>query len=599
MRTPHSLTHTTATDRPQNVIFFDTETTQIKIDETLSKQILKVGYVIRTRTKGNDYLKVCKEYAFYDKSTFWELVSKWVRAKTITYLVAHNLVFDLVVLDGFNELWSKDFELNSFYSKGMTSIFRWSRGNAKLIGLDNTNFYPGKLAKWGEAIGEPKLEIDFKTATPDELLNYNVQDVRIMVKLWRTWLKFLDTNQCGAFKFTVPSTALNTYRHRFMEHNIYIHSNENILALERDSYKGGRTEVFYQGRLNSSEYYYLDINNLYGYILRTYTFPTSLYGSSKRVSKEILKRRLDKYLVIANVTININDNPYAYKVNTKTAYPTGLFQTTLTTPELQLAIQRDWIKEVHSIAWYNHHFIFRDYIDYFYQLRLSYRKQELTGFENIAKLFINSLYGKFGQLGLNQVVIGKTDIQNILKEVVFDLETGKKFYHIYLAGKIYRETKEGESYNSFPAVASHVTAYARMYLFSLIRKVSPSHVFYTDTDSLIVDKTGYKELESLINPNILGLLKVELQSDWLEVNAPKDYQMEGRRKTKGISPKAIEISPGVFEQEQWSRLDGLIQSGDVSEYKMRKVIKHQKREIFSGIVQPNGWVVPFHLPLSD
>jgi hypothetical protein len=597
MRKPHTLTVTKAKDRPNNVIFFDTETKQVQVDNETIRQVLDVGYVIRTRTVKGEYLKIQSKVAFNDITTFWNKIDEWIRDKTKTYLVAHNVVFDLVVVNGFIELTNRGWELVSFYSKGMTSIFRWRKDSKHLIILDNTNFFPGKLGMWGELIGVPKLDIDFETATKTELLEYNIRDVVIMVELWRLWLSFLDDNDCGAFKFTIPATALNTFRHRFMKHKIFIHNNQDVLELERLSYKGGRTEVFRQGEFYNDKFYYLDVNNLYGYILKTFTMPTALYGHSTTNSIGLLSRRLAKYLVVADVTLLTSDNPFPHKVNGHTAYPVGEYRTVLTTPELALAIRKDWISQVHSFAWYRHAKIFSDYVKYFKELRDHYKTVKKDSFANIAKLFVNSLYGKFGQLGLEQVQVGETDLETIAKETIFDLENNDKYWLIYLAGIIFKETKQGESYNSFPAIASHVTGYARMYMYKILRTVPRFHVFYMDTDSVIVDSVGYNSLKDMIDDKELGKLKIELSSDYLIINAPKDYQMEGRKRTKGIRDNAIEISDGTFQQEQWCRLDGMIHRGNVTNYYVKTITKEQRRDIYSGEVSPSGWVLPFRLPL--
>ena len=418
-----------------------------------------------------------------------------------------------------------------------------------------------------------------------------------MVKLWRSWLQFLDENKCGNFQVTVPSTAFNTWRYRFNSHKIYIHANELALKLERDSYKGGRTEVFFQGRAPEDTYYYLDVNNLYGFILQENKFPTNFLGAVETNSLTILERRLDKYAVTADVSLDVNDNYFPMRYDNHTCYPLGKFRTTLTTPELLLSLERGWLVGVHALSWYTQEELFRDYVSYFYSKRLEYNAAGQTDFATICKLLINSLYGKFGQKGMKQVQIGICDKGIIGKQTVYSLETGERRIQIHLSGKVWEQRTTGEAYNSFPAIAAHVTALARLHMTKIIKSVTTGHVYYTDTDSLIVDKQGYKELEYLIDLTQLGKLKVELSSNDLTIRAPKDYSMGERNRIKGVSKKAIELSEGVYQQEQWIRLSGLLRSGTVSRYTVKDIIKRQRRTIFSGTVLPSGWVVPLVFPL--
>ncbi len=255
--------------------------------------------------------------------------------------------------------------------------------------------------------------------------------------------------------------------------------------------------------------------------------------------------------------------------------------------------------EAHSIAWYREEKLFTDYVETFNVLRRDYERQGDKGFAKICKLLVNGLYGKFGQRSLKIEQIGECDPSIVKRERVSDVQTDEIFDQVYLAGFIYRERKEGESFHSFPAIASHVTAYARIHLFALAAIVPTNHVFYMDTDSLVVDQQGYNALEGKIEPGKLGALKIEQQSPWLKIHAPKDYAMENRVKLKGISPNAEKLGEGVYKQTHWLKLAGLIREGVVEGYITKEVIKHQLRVIHSGVVQPGGWVQPFHLPLPQ
>jgi len=594
-RKPHLLDKLKSSNRPTNFVFFDTETRADHVSTWEVIQRLRLGVAIHCRTMKGKYLKMQNGVVFYAADQFWDYLETKARDHTTTYLVAHNIIFDLVVVNGFEILTKRGWKLGSFYTKGGVTILRWSKGKRKLDMLDNGNLFSGSLASWGSVIGLPKLEVDFESVTDQELLTYCRRDVEIMVELWRIWLKFLDDNDCGAFKPTVASTAMTTWRHRFLPHTVHIHNIKPALQLERDAYHGGRVEVLYQGMLEGDNYYYLDVNNMYGYVLSRYLYPRGIVKYIEKPSVSMLLRKLYNYAVIARVTVTVDENWFSYQLNGHTCYPLGTFDTVLTTPELILALNRGWIDQVHEMAYYYQCDLFSDYVKYFHSQRSSYRDQGMNGYANICKLLINGLYGKFGQQGFEQKIIGQAGVNEVWEYSVYDV-THQEFYrHIALAGNVYEERRTGESYNSFVAIAAHTSAYARMLLNQIRTLVPDRHVYYMDTDSLIVDQTGYKALEHLIQPGVMGKLKIEHSSNVLEINAPKDYHMGDRVKIKGIRSNAVELSSGVYEQDQWIGLKGMIQSGNLSDYKVSRIIKRQERQIFSGLVQPDGWVVPFVL----
>jgi hypothetical protein len=598
-RKPHLLKPTTGLDRPTSVIFFDTETTKTPGAGKKVKHHLRLGCASHCRTIDGEYLRHQRSILYKDQATFWSFVNERARGKTVLYLVAHNIVFDLTVLNAFVCLTSLGWTMDNFYTKGTTSLFRWSNGDRKIIAMDNTNLFPGPLADWGKDIGRPKGYVDFDNVDDEALAEYCQNDVDIMRDLWRLWLTFLDDNNCGAFKTTTGATALNAWRHGYLSANVFIHDDELALQLEREAYKGARVECLWQGKSEAGPFYYVDVNSMYGYVMANRDYPNALVGSSNAVSMSMLVRKLDKYAVIARVVVDVDDNYYPFTVNGHKCYPLGSFETTLSTPELLLAVKRGWLRSVKLMSWYTKAPLFRDYVKYFAKLRGRYRRSNNRGMESICKLLINSLYGKFGQTGFSQTVLGSVDDDQLWTMPVYHVEAQTYSRHIAVAGQLYDETKTGESYNSFPAIAAHVTAYARLVLYDLVRDVPARHVFYMDTDSLIVDQTGLNALTPKMDPHRLGYLKIETSSPWLEVNAPKDYAMENRRRLKGISKEAVEIEPGVFKQYQWMRLVGMIQSGDMDGYTAKEVIKHPARLIHSGFVGAEGWIDPYRLALAE
>jgi len=594
-RKAHQLITTSGALRPSRAIFFDTETSKSVVSDKLYHHKLKLGVALHCRTVGKTYLKPTIEARIDNAQDFWRKATKWTSPKSKTYLIAHNLIFDLVVLDAFNILPALGWELVSFYEKGMVSIFRFKLGDRTLIGLDNGNLFRGALDRWGKLVGRPKIEIDFETCTDQELYDYCRNDVLIMVDSWVLWLDFLDRHKCGSFKVTVASTAFNTWRHRFLPSRVFIHDHKAATDLERASYKGGRTEALYQGSRDNGPFYYVDVNSMYGYVLQKHSYPSAFLGYQEQSSKEILKRRLAKYAVVADVTVEVDANYFPLKRDGHTFYPLGQFDTVLTTGELQLAQDQGWIREVRAMAWYAQQPLFEDYINYFYALRLKYAEEDNPGFKEICKYLIMSLYGKFGQMALDQELIGECDPKEVGSETVYDKGDSLPYRHIFLAGKVFRETRQGESFHSFPAIAAHVTAYARLYMGELLFSLPKHHVFYMDTDSFIVDQTGLSKIEALLDDTVLGKLKIEHESPWLTINAPKDYAMLEVTKTKGISKSAIQLSANRYRQEQWVRLAGMLALGDVSSYLVRTVDKEQRRIIHSGEVLRSGWVKPFML----
>lgn len=596
-RSTHVLRPVEKSERPTNVIFVDTETRQHEIEPGTLRHTFRLGNARYCRTRRGETLRLQSQCDFYDIDDFWQWALAYTADNRKLYLVSHNLNYDLPVLDAFIRLANLGYELTQFYSSGMTNIFRWKNGKSYIVAIDNGNFFAGKLDKWGKVVNMPKLSVDFETDDDETLMIYCRRDVEIMQRLWQVWIDFLDQHNIGRFKLTVASTAFEAFRHRFMGHHIQIHVDPDVLALERAAYHGGRTEAFYKGRADDSTYYYLDFNSMYPYVMREFDYPVWLWGYRQGPSLPLLRYQLERSAVIARVRLKNALNAFPVLKNERLIYPTESFDATLSTPELTYALEHEWIAEVYEMSWYKQRPIFRQYVDYFYSERKKYEAVNQHDMAQLTKLMLNSLYGKFGQRGIDQKKIANCDPEIVRYESVYDLEDNETYNLTYLGGSVIKTIESGESFNSFPAVAAHVTAYARMHLWSYIEHLPQQTVYYCDTDSLLVNQRGYDALKNDLHDTRLGALKIETQSDWIEIRAPKDYAMQGRNRIKGISASAEQVRDNDYRQMQWKRIRGMIHEGNLSEYHTRYVIKHLKREIKTGLVSQSGWIVPFVLPL--
>ncbi|GAH21785.1 unnamed protein product, partial [marine sediment metagenome] len=100
---------------------------------------------------------------------------------------------------------------------------------------------------------------------------------------------------------------------------------------------------------------------------------------------------------MANVDISTNEPAYAYKYNGKLVFPTGKFTTTLSSAGLRYAIKNGHLVRINSYAVYERSIIFKDYVNYWHNLKTRYSDAGNVVMKEISKNFLNYLYGKFAQ----------------------------------------------------------------------------------------------------------------------------------------------------------------------------------------------------------
>lgn len=559
-----------------------------------SEHTLRLGWAVHWTRPHDKHLEREEWLYFASKTEFWDWVVSNTYTRTKTILVAHNLVYDFMVLDGLHELPAREYETRDIITGEGIQLYTFTRGSTTLQFLDSLNIFEGSLAKLGASIGVPKTECNPLTATDAELIPYCRQDVNVLLQAFKQYLRFLVVEDLGAFAITRAGQAFNCYRHRFMRHPIMIHARPDVIAIERSAYYGGRVQCNYIGKTDAGPFYQLDVNSMYPHVMRSNTYPVMVHGPAHHNSLSALENMLEKYLVIAQVTLDTDEPAYPLRRNGLLLFPTGRFCTTLATPELQYAQRKGHIVSVGDVTVYNHAHIFTEFVETLYQMRIRYRLMGNEAYSAFCKRFLNSLYGKFGQRSSEWETVGTAPLDLIDFRTVFDLK-GNQWKEKTFGGLIQRAESTTNAWNAFVAISAHVTAYARVLLYEMCQYAGWANVYYTDTDCLIVNAFGYQKLSEWVDPDKLGYLKLEKIGDTLDIRAPKDYSFAGTDKRKGIGGKAKIVGPDAFEVEIWPSLLGLTRANHLSGYFTSLMVKRPKYEYTRGIVTPSGWTAPFVL----
>lgn len=593
-RKPHKLIREKTLAMPRFVILFDTETEAVSSSNGDTVHILKLGWVCYYQRAYGRHLERTEWQEFRDIDTFWRFVERYTGAKRKIWLIATNLVFDFTVLEGWKYLRKTGYKLKFFHTKGTTTLIKVKRGTCSLLFVDSLNWFREPLAKTGERLGIPKIAIDFETCTLTELSIYCKRDVEIMLAQFKAFVRFLTGNYISRLCYTIGSTAMAAYMFGHYHTDIYIHNNRKAIQLERASYKGGRVECFYLGEKTDENTYIVDVNSLYPFVMSANPFPVRY--DTKGAGVSVLADGVGEKgkAVIAHVLINTNEPVYAVR-RERTIFPVGRFWTTLTTPEIVYALEHNHIEAVTECVLYEQANIFGTYVDKMYTLRKDFKSAGVEVYDDICKLLLNSLYGKFGQKGEVWSKIGDAPNEPDRVELLF-IEGQHRTRQIrYLLGEIFELTGYTECYNSFPAISAHVTAYGRLYLWRLILMAGREHVLYCDTDSLIVDHTGFERLTPMLDDTELGKLKTVEVTPSIHILGLKDYSTGSKTVIKGIRKTAVETQAGVYTQTQWPSFRGVLRSGDADTYVTHTVEKVLDRQYTKGIVTSEGHVLPFLL----
>jgi len=509
-------------------------------------------------------------------------------------MVAHNQHFDFFVLNGLQELTVRKWELKKSILENSIFVLSFRKDKSSIIFVDTLNYLRAPLSALAKAVGLYKEKPDFETIELHELSKYCKNDVEILKQWFTKFIDFCRNHDLGWFGVSTPACAFNAYRHRFMTYRIAIHANPLATQLERKAYRGARVECFRIGTFSGETFYELDINSMYPYLMKTFMLPYKLRGVSAMDSVEMLRNNLEHRAVIADVKVEVPEPAIAVKKN-KLIFPIGSFRVTLTTPELKWVLRSGKILRVYAMAFYDQAVLFREFVDEFFEMKVRAERNKNVLERELAKLFMNSLYGKFGQRVTRWELSTQLPTKESWIERYYDLTNETWVYSLVLQGKVYRKGELLESRDSFTAIPAHLTAYGRLKLFDLIQQAKRENVYYCDTDALIVNEEGFHNLENRIDPEKLGYLKLYKAEKYLEIRGCKDYTFGKKTRRKGIRENAIPVGYKRYRQDQLLKVRSILKERSVKGARRRTRIKDLSQVYDKGILREDGRVDPFYL----
>lgn len=413
----------------------------------------------------------------------------------IHYLLTHGFVHVNEKKLGVNQFSTIISDLNVFYCikvKFKEEVIISFFDSLKLL-----NFSVEEVAK-AFNLSIKKLEIDYKAKREkghkitDEEKEYLKHDVMIMSLALEKMFEMKIT------RMTIASNAMNFFKDTISKKRFEEWFKPPLYDKDlRQAYKGGFTYLneIYRGK-EVKEGIVLDVNSLYPSVMYYSPMPygEGIYFDGKYVPDKLYN------LYIQNITCQFSIKkdmiPTIQIKNNLSFVPTEYLSSsngesinlTLTNVDLKLFLEHYDIYDVsYNWGWKykSSTKIFKSYIDYWNELKVKATKEGNKPLRTIAKLMLNSLYGKFAASPEGRSKIPYLD-NNIVKYKLSELEERTAYY--------------------LP-ISIFITSWARDKTIRSAQAVYHRFI-YADTDSLHLEGTDIPE-NLLISDTELGKWKIE------------------------------------------------------------------------------------------
>jgi len=326
----------------------------------------------------------------------------------------------------------------------------------------------------------------------------------------------------------------------------------------RDAYFGGRVNAakLYYLCQGPEKIHYMDVTSMFPFVMSSPAYFYPVKEPTILVKGRDTLMPIDKVFGVMKVLIEAPDNLYfpvlpERSESGKCMYSLKTMTGTWSSVEIQKAVRVGYkVLDIYE----QHHFnekrndLFRAYNETFFDIKRQAKVDGNKGLEAIAKLCINSPYGKWGynpSKAKGSRIVTETDefaryMFGIWNEVSINIIN--KDVALASVQETNEYTEHGKS-NVY--ISTFVTAYARLKLYEEAMEPLGKLVLYFDTDSVVyVSPTG----EHLIHPDttgVMGLWTSETTADdWFTEfvsGGPKTYGLKsfsGRKdvvKAKGFS----------------------------------------------------------------
>lgn len=310
---------------------------------------------------------------------------------------------------------------------------------------------------------------DMRREVPDEYYAYLKEDVLALQEaLYNFWVKiYTIAGNVGRLPMTLPSLSLRLFR-KGLTDAIITPWNDDVKSFTRRAYTGGRVECFRPGLYDHVQVY--DVNSMYPYCMATFPVPCS---ARSRWISAYTPNSCAFYEVSYDQENTAVPPLLRDEVSKEFQYQgKGVYHT----EEIALLLSIGGRIHVQkALEFTDTSIMFRGFVEQWYNLRQQAKMEGDNAIDFIAKILLNSLYGKFGQRPIQKNLELATN-----EKIAKYARTHQK---ATVKGDFLLVESEAHIEHEFTAIAATITAMARVTLYNHILRFGDRYI-YSDTDSV-------------------------------------------------------------------------------------------------------------------
>jgi len=591
----HYLRRNHRTWSPPVLVSFDTETRWLYQGESEVHALrLWCARIQQRRTKAGKQ-PVAETANGYSGESFARQLDTWVRKHRCVWAYAHNLSFDLAVLDLVSAMEDLGWYIADFALDGAHPFVRLGRGDTRLTIADSHSWLPVPLNAIARALGMTKPELPVADDSDESWLVRCRADTDILHTAMSCLMDWWDDNELGNWTITGAASGWNAMRHTESVDRVLIRPDKGEVEFDRRAIYGGKRYCYRAGNVGSGLWSEVDLIKAYPTTCRDHVLPMERMVEFDSLPVDHSWISSQRHGIVAEVVIRTDVPDYPCRIDGLVWYPVGEFRTVLAGPDIKAARRRGHLVSI-GHGWM--HKLGRS-LKPWAEWVISLQDDDSHNTPEIAKIAARhwgrAVTGKWAQRGFERLELGPAMVPGAHYEEAWDHYANVRASIIDFAGSRWQVTARAETDNAYPAILAWIESYVRVALNDAIHLIGSDNIVYCDTDGFLMRSLSEPALDLYAELQPAYRLRVKKRYDTVTVHGPQHMTLDGESRMAGISRSAVRQADGTLKARQWPNISWQIAHGAPGYY-VRPTVRYTLAPSYvPGWITTTGQVVPVEI----
>lgn len=505
-----------------------------------------------------------------------ELITRVALSNATTWIVTHNLTFDLAVTELPVLLTAAGWRISEAALTTDDPWCRMTRGSRRLVIADSFSWLPTSVAELGRITGHRKPELPAYDDGDAAWWSRCDADVDITARAILSAMDWWDAGKLGNWSITGPATGWSSYRHRRPHPHVLVVPDPVDRAWEMRAVTGGRKEVRRLGPQPLGLYADLDIATAHLTAMAALPLPFRRLSHNSSLALDSRHLRSQVTDVMGEALVSCSQPRYPWDSGRGTLYPIGTFRSQLAGPELREAADRGELRSIGRNIVYLTDPHMAGWAMWLASLLDVGNPDVPPAVRLLAKHWSRCVPGKWAGHA-SEVIEREPDPRPgwaIERAVLMPERRPADLLRV--GGERWTIVRDEWADDAFPAILAWIQSATRVAISRLIDMVGPA-LLSCNTDGALVDvgrilgrpNTGGRQATMRTGPALAELdamlidldpvtapfsVRIKRAARFVSVISPQHLVLDEERRLAGIPARAIALAGGRYTFTQWPKL---------------------------------------------